>query len=395
MTVLIVGAGLTGCTVAHRLAEHGMRVAVYERAAAPGGLIRSDHLEGVLYEPHGSHIFHTDDHEVWRLANRMTRFNDYRHRVSIMIEGRLLNWPILVSDLDNQSRGDEIRAQLDARRHVDPEERAAASNFEEWCLALMGPILYERYVRPYTVKQWGRAPRELRAEWAPRRIGIRWEDDPYLFRDRHQGWPAGPNGYSDLIDGLLDHASITLRVGSEVSLETVDMVMAREGADAVVLTCPLDAFCGRRLGALQWRGIVVRSVHIPNVELAQERMVVNYPGLEYPFIRVHEAKHASRQRCQGTVLGFEFAGAPTRCYPVELPETRRLNDAYMSLLRDRIGARRVWFAGRLATYRYLDMDECMRQSLDCADEFVASSSTAGVPRGDRSRSSRPAHRPSA
>jgi len=344
---------------------------MYERAAVPGGLIRSDHLDGVLFEPHGSHIFHTEDEEVWRLVNAMTPFNDYRHRVSILVEGRLLNWPILVSDLDRQTRGDEIRAQLQLRRDIAPEARAEATDFEQWCLALMGPILYERYVRPYTVKQWGRAPTELRAEWAPRRVGVRWDDDPYLFGDHYQGWPAGPNGYTDLIDGLLADDAITVRVGSEVNLGTLGAVMTREGADSVVLTCPLDAFCDDCLGALEWRGIVVRSVHVPHVEFAQETMVVNYPALEYPFIRVHETKHASGQRCAGTVLGFEFTGAPTRCYPVELPETRRLNEAYMALLRDRIGASRVWFAGRLATYRYLDMDDCMRQALDCADAIVA------------------------
>jgi UDP-galactopyranose mutase len=376
-TILIVGAGLTGCTVAHRLACRGLRPVVYERAALPGGLIRSGHLGGVLCEPHGSHIFHTDDEEVWRLANAMTPFNDYRHRVAIMVEGRLLNWPILVSDLDRQSRGEEIRAQLHARRDVTPQARAAADNFEQWCLALMGPILYERYVRPYTIKQWGRAPRELRAEWAPRRVGVRWDDDPYLFHDRYQGWPAGAGGYTDLIDGLLADRAITVRVATEATLQTLGAVMAREGADTAVLTCPLDAFCGDRLGPLQWRGIVVRSVHVPHVELAQETMVVNYPALEYPFIRVHETKHASGQRCAGTVLGFEFTGASARCYPVELPQTRRLNDAYMALLRDRIGAARVWFAGRLATYRYLDMDECMRQALDCADAIAATQEARG------------------
>src|SRR3954453_13735636 len=129
--VLIAGAGLTGCTLAHRLpphgiagglleaaggpprpAQHGIASVLLERAAVPGGLIRSAHLEGVLYEPHGSHIFHTEDEEVWELATSMTPFNDYRHRVQILIEGKLLNWPILVSDIDAQSRGDEIRAQL-------------------------------------------------------------------------------------------------------------------------------------------------------------------------------------------------------------------------------------------------------------------------------------------
>jgi UDP-galactopyranose mutase len=109
---------------------------------------------------------------------------------------------------------------------------------------------------------------------------------------------------------------------------------------------------------------------VPHLEHAQAAMVVNYPGLEYPFIRIHETKHASRQGCAGTVLGIEFPGAPARHYPVELPDNRRLNNAYQELLRRRVGADRVRFAGRLATYRYLDMDQCMRQALDCADELA-------------------------
>jgi UDP-galactopyranose mutase len=110
-------------------------------------------------------------------------------------------------------------------------------------------------------------------------------------------------------------------------------------------------------------------VHLPHPDLAQAAMVVNYPALEYPFIRIHETKHASGQRCDGTVLGFEFAGARGRHYPVELPRTRALNDRYQAFLRERIG--NLAFAGRLATYAYLDMDDCMRQALDCADALVS------------------------
>ena len=143
--VLIVGGGLTACTLAHRLAQDRVESVICERLDVPGGLIRSEHMEGVLYEPHGSHIFHTEDEEVWRLANAMTPFNDYRHRVDIVVEGKVLNWPILVSDIDRQSRGEEIRAQLEERRDVDAAGRAQAANFEEWCLELMGPILYQAF----------------------------------------------------------------------------------------------------------------------------------------------------------------------------------------------------------------------------------------------------------
>src|SRR5215210_2055330 len=143
--ILVVGAGLTGCTLAQCFARAGLQTVLLERDAVPGGLIRSEHMNGVLYEPHGSHIFHTEDREVWELANEMTPFNDYRHRVDILADGKVLNWPILLSDIDRQSDAEEIHRQLAQRKGVDAAARAQAANFEEWCLELMGPILYERF----------------------------------------------------------------------------------------------------------------------------------------------------------------------------------------------------------------------------------------------------------
>jgi UDP-galactopyranose mutase len=235
----------------------------------------------------------------------------------------------------------------------------------------MGPILYERYIRPYTEKQWGRPARELSARWAPRRVSVRWDNDPYLFPDPVQGWPAGPNGYTDLIDGLLDTPSAELRTGVDVTLDTVERHAREAEADLIVLTCPLDVFAGECFGRLEWRGIDVRNVHVPHVDLAQGAMVVNYPGFEFPFIRIHETKHASGQQCEGTVLGFEFTNAPTRYYPIETEPNRSLNDRYQDHLRSELGSDRTFFAGRLANYVYIDMDDCMRQALDASEEILA------------------------
>jgi UDP-galactopyranose mutase len=362
--VAIVGAGLTGCTLAWRLAQAGIGSVLFERARQPGGLIRSDHLHGVLYEPRGSHIFHTEDVEVWSLATSLTPFRPYRHRVDIVIEGQLLNWPIRLDDIDAQSRSGEIHRQLAERRDVDSAGRALSANFEDWCLELMGPILYERYVRPYTEKQWGRPARTLPAHWAPSRVSVRWDNDPYLFDDPFQGWPGGPNGYTDLIDGLIASELIELRTGVEVTLGDLGGWRERASAGPVVLTCPLDVFSGECFGALGWRGVAVESVHLPHLDYAQSAMVVNYPAASYPFIRIHETKHASGQQCEGTVLGFEFTGAPSRDYPIELPENRALNERYKAHVREQLGAERVSFAGRLANYVYVDMDDCMRQALD-------------------------------
>src|SRR3954451_12143148 len=392
--ILVVGAGLTGCTLAHCFARGGLETILLERAGVPGGLIRSEHINGVLYEPHGSHIFHAEDQEVWELANAMTPFNDYRHRVDILADGKILNWPILLSDIDRQTQAAEIHRELAERRGVDPAARAHAANFEEWCLELMGPILYERFIRPYTEKQWGRPARELSAQWAPRRVSVRWDDDPYLFPDPFQGWPSGPNGYTDLIDGLLGDPRIALHTGVDVTLENLDALATEHRADVVVLTCPLDVFCGFELGQLEWRGILVRNVHIPHREYAQGAMVVNYPGEEFPFIRVHETKHASHQQCDGTVFGFEFTGAPTRYYPIETERNRTLNDRYQACVREQVGAERTFFAGRLANYLYIDMDDCMRQALDAGEEVLTRLRAASPAAPARAASAAPRDTPS-
>ena len=127
--VLIIGAGLTGSTLAHRMAREGVKSILLERAEVPGGLVRSEHMDGVLYEPHGSHIFHTEDEEVWELANSMTPFRPYRHRVDIVVEGKILNWPILVSDIEAQSRSDEIlrEQQIISPGGVHPDPNSVGS----------------------------------------------------------------------------------------------------------------------------------------------------------------------------------------------------------------------------------------------------------------------------
>jgi UDP-galactopyranose mutase len=368
---LIVGGGLTGCTVARELADHGWSVRVHESADQPGGLVRSARMQGVIYEPHGSHIFHTDDRDVWDYVQRFVPFNSYRHRVQIMIEGRLLNWPMLLSDIDAQSNSAQIRSELAERERIDAEARAASANFEDWCLELMGPTLYRRYIYPYTRKQWGREPRELSASWAPRRVQLRRDDDPFLFQDPYQGWPAGDEGYTDLIEGLLAHARIEVVTGSQLDLRAITAATSDHGSDLVVLTCPLDVFAGGVLGELEWRGIHVQNVHIPHMDHAQGAMVVNYPGLEYPFIRIHETKHASGQQCEGTVLGFEFPGAPSRYYPVPLPANEQLNRDYQELVTRELHGLEVAYAGRLANYTYIDMDDCIRQALDLSASILS------------------------
>jgi len=366
----IVGGGLAGATVSHALRERGIRPAVFEQAEVTGGLIRAERLNGVIYEPHGTHAFHTDDEEVWRLVTSLVPFRPYEHRVLTMIEGRLVRWPIMREDLEQLSFGQRALDYVASRppMPVEPGEM----NFEDWCLRLMGRDIYEHYVKPYTEKQWGRAPSELAADFAPKRVQVRTDGDDRLFKDRFQGFPDGGRGatYTDLVDRLLGHTEI--HMGSHVTLvnlvERLQAVPPAERPSHVVVTAPLDDFADCELGTLDWRGLRFEHTYIPDVEFAQEREQVNWPGSEFPWIRTHETKHASGQEIDGTVLTYEFTGAPARYYPVPGigGVARRLNDAYQELIRTRVEEHgpRVIFAGRLANFMYYDMDDVIRQALD-------------------------------
>jgi UDP-galactopyranose mutase len=180
-----------------------------------------------------------------------------------------------------------------------------------------------------------------------------------------------------LSEGLLSDPRIELCTEEEATFATIGRYLREVEPAAVALTCPLDAFTGAPFGMLDWRAIVVQSVYIPQIEYGQEAMVVNYPGREYPFIRIHETKHASGQQCEGTVLGFEFTGAPTRYYPIESEQNRSLNTRYQRYVIDSLAPNAVDFTGRLANYVYIDMDDCMRQALDCAADMLAEVSGRG------------------
>jgi UDP-galactopyranose mutase len=352
------------------LRRRGYEAIVFERNEKAGGLIRSERMHALIYEPHGTHVFHTDDEEVWRIVTDLIPFNDYEHRVQTVIEGKRVRWPIMREDLESLSFGARALEFLDSRGENAPSPQD--SDFESWCLRLMGPDLYEHFVRPYTEKQWGRPPSQLSADFAPKRVIVRTDGDDRLFDDRFQGFPDGAAGfgYAELIERMLENAE--LRTTTLVSLESLLAALARTGRSGepqlVVITAPLDEFAGFALGKLEWRGLRFEHTFVPDADLEQERMVVNWPGLEYDWIRTHETKHGSRQQSTGTVLTREFTGAPTRYYPVPDASSanRHLNDRYADLVREAIEERgvRVAYVGRLARFAYLDQDEVIRQALD-------------------------------
>jgi UDP-galactopyranose mutase len=364
MKVGIVGCGWAGAACARTLTDAGVEVDVYEAADVVGGHSRCEVLNGVVYEPNGAHIFHTNDDEVAALVMRFGVSRRYEHRVvaRVHVEDHddfvLLAWPPQITQLRTLRIWPQIEAEL-ARRPANP----TGDNFETYAISLMGPTLYELFVRGYTIKQWGRDPRELSSSFAPKRIDLRDDDDTRLFRDRYQFFE--PEGFNGAIERLA--ADATVHPNAHLGLD--DVIALGDAHDAWIVTAALDEFVP---GAepLAWRGIEMRpqyrALAAPDATMTPS-YVVNHPDLRYPFTRTVETKHATGQRIDASVVCEEYPGMPGRHYPVVTVEgdDERRNEQLMARVRAEAPAP-VEFCGRLAMYRYINQDDAIRQGIDCA-----------------------------
>lgn len=367
--VAVVGAGWAGAVTAERLGTAGIDVEVFERAPNVGGHSRSETLNGVVYEPNGAHIFHTSNAEVAEYVQRFGLARPYEHCVKAQVhlggdDGlTLLSWPPQVSELSGLPIWPSVEKEL-----ADLPAEPAGDDFETFVKSLMGPTLYNLFIRDYTAKQWGRPATELSSSFAPKRVELR--DDGYrrLFRDRWEFFP--PNGVNSVIEQVLARSSVTC--GAELVLD--DLVAMQRDFDALVVTVPLDALLGRD-GELEWRGVHLRSRYVP-VERPRETRtasyVVNWPDARYPFTRTIETKHATGQQIAGTVVSEEYPGSPARHYPIPTVDRRFeiLNERYKQEVRDVLD-QPVYFCGRLANYLYINQDQAIEQGFGCAAEVLA------------------------
>jgi UDP-galactopyranose mutase len=373
----IVGSGLAGASVNFELLRNGCTdITVFEATERWGGISRSAVSdEGVIYEPHGTHVLHTEDKEVWDILTGLTPFWRYEHSVVTMVRGRKMTWPIQAQEVA-AVYGEKVLDDL-----TETQMNPAGVDFETWCLAIMPEEIYRDFVANYTEKQWGIAPRELSADFAPKRVQVRVNGDKRLFQDTYQGFPDAREGgsYDQMHRGLWGSTLDTgLRLGTHQTLRSLEAELQREGApDIVVVTAPLDEFCEYELGTLEWRGLTFKYQHCTVGDggfeggFKTDGMQVNWPGKEWPFIRTHETKHASRQEIDATVVAVEFPGGPGKYYPVPKRGGTELNAKYMDYVRSRLERYApLLITGRLATYRYLDQDDVVRESLDAVRSVV-------------------------
>lgn len=364
---LIVGAGFAGSVLAERLArEAGKRVLIIDKRPHIGGnAYDCKDKAGVLIHKYGPHIFHTNSAAVFNYLSRFTYWRPYEHRVLAQVDGQLLPFPI---NLDTVNRlyglnlnSDELNGFFAA--HAEPREQILTS--EDVVLHNVGRDLYEKFFRQYTRKQWGLDPSQLDKS-VTSRVPTRTNRDDRYFTDTYQYMPE--SGYTRLFENMLDHPNIEIMLN--VDFKDVKNSISY---DQLIYTGPIDEYFDYRFGALPYRSLRFEHVSHP-YEWHQPVGVVNYPQ-DKDYTRVTEYKHLTGQNHPHTSITYEYpCGSGDPYYPVPRPENAALYKQYEALadaLPD------VTFVGRLATYRYYNMDQVVAQALAVFDRIVGKNLTSG------------------
>jgi UDP-galactopyranose mutase len=357
---LVVGAGFAGSVIAERLASQaGKRVLLCDRRPHIGGNAYDCYDDaGILIHKYGPHIFHTNSRRVFEYLSQFTRWRPYEHRVLASVDGKLLPIPINL-DTVNRLYGLNLRSEeLEAWFAQRAEPRAEIRTSEDVVVSKVGRDLYEKFFRHYTRKQWGLDPSELDASVIAR-IPVRTNRDDRYFTDTYQYMPL--HGYTRLFENMLAHPNIKLLLNTDYR-EIVGLIPFRE----MIYTGPIDEFFDYCYGKLPYRSLEFRLETI-DTPWVQPVAVINYPN-EHLYTRVTEFKHLSGQEHRQTTIMYEYPRAEgDPYYPVPRPENAELYKQYKALADQ---TPNVHFVGRLATYRYYNMDQVVGQALALFDKLM-------------------------
>ncbi len=358
---LIVGAGLFGAVFAHEAAEKGRSCLVIDRRPYIGGNIYCEEIEGIQVHKYGAHIFHTSNKAVWDYINRFAEFNNYINSPVAVYKGELYNLPF---NMNTFSRMWGIRTPEEAQKIIEDQRRkeqiTEPKNLEEQALSLAGRDVYEKLIKGYTEKQWGRDCREL-PSFIIKRLPFRFVYDNNYFNDRYQGIPIG--GYTKIVDRLLK--------GIPVLCGTNYREYVKENPNAAaktIYTGQIDEFFDYRLGVLEYRSVCFETKVLDCVNY-QGNAVVNYTEREVPYTRVIEHKHFEFGKQPRTVVSWEYPGEWKKgdepYYPINDEKNMKLYREYAKLAAERSD---VIFGGRLGSYKYYDMDKVIEAALETADK---------------------------
>jgi UDP-galactopyranose mutase len=350
---LIVGAGFAGSVLAERLAsQDGRRVLVVDKRPHIGGNAYDFYDDaGILIHKYGPHIFHCNSREIYDYLSLFTAWRPYQHRVLASVDGQCVPIPINL-DTINRLYGMKLTAQeLEAFYTSVAEPMDRIKTAEDAVVSKVGRDLYNKFFRGYTRKQWGLDPSELDAQ-VTARIPTRTNRDDRYFTDTYQVMPL--HGYTRMFERMLDHPNIKVMLNTDYR-EIRDLIPYRE----MIYTGPVDAFFDERFGKLPYRSLHFQfETHA--VERFQQVGTINYPN-DYGFTRITEFKHLTGQKAPATTIVYEYPQAEgDPYYPVPRPENQALYKRYEALAEQTPD---VHFVGRLATYRYYNMDQVVAQAL--------------------------------
>jgi UDP-galactopyranose mutase len=340
---LVVGAGLFGCVFAHEATTRGKSCLVIDKRSHIGGNVYTDSVDGIEVHRYGAHIFHTDDKEVWEYLGQFADFNRYTKSPLANFRGELYNLPF---NMNTFYRLWGVTKPDEARRIIESQRLAIESpqNLEEQALSLVGRDLYEKLIKGYTEKQWGRDCKDLPA-FIIKRLPLRFVFDNNYFNDQYQGIPIG--GYTQMIGKMLEGSDIRLATDYFAHREELDKLAA-----TTVYTGMLDEYFGYRFGHLEYRTLRFESETL-NQQNFQGNAVVNYTDWETPYTRIIEHKHFTYGTQPTTVITREypkeFAPGDEPYYPVNDEKNNALYAQYRTLADTE---QRVLFGGRLADYKY-------------------------------------------
>ena len=354
---LIVGAGLFGAVFAQEARRAGKRCLVIDRRSHIAGNIYTEQVEGINVHRYGAHIFHTNSKEVWDYVGRFATFNRYTNSPIANYHGEIYNMPF---NMNTFNRMWGVVTPAEAKAEIERQRAAAGitepKNLEDQAISLVGTDIYEKLVKGYTSKQWGRPCDQLPA-FIIKRLPVRFTYDNNYFNALYQGIPNG--GYTAMVEGMLEGTEVRLGVDYLQEKESLDAL-----ADRVVYTGPIDAYFGYRLGALEYRSVRFET-EVLDTDNYQGNAVVNYTDAETPYTRIIEHKHFEFGTQPKTVISREYSAewkvGDEPYYPVNDDKNGALYAQYRALAD---GEKNVLFGGRLGEYRYYDMDKVIESALE-------------------------------